>query len=184
MLRRRIETFFVILALGVAATIGAARVWPEPGRGFWWRLAAIASMPPALDTIDITQTVRHSTPNDALVCPERVCQKATADILAPIFPVPAGELQRKVGLVALSEPRTEELACPADTDCSKQSAFVQYSALFMWPDVIDVRVLDAGASASTLVIYSRSVFGYTDLGVNRVRVERWLAALHRVTSKF
>jgi uncharacterized protein (DUF1499 family) len=30
---------------------------------------------------------------------------------------------------------------------------------------------------STLVLYSRSVYGYSDLGVNRKRLDIWLAAV-------
>ncbi|MCB1632914.1 MAG: DUF1499 domain-containing protein [Pseudomonadales bacterium] len=34
-----------------------------------------------------------------------------------------------------------------------------------------------GEARSTLIIYSRSVYGYSDLGVNKARVNRWLAEL-------
>jgi uncharacterized protein (DUF1499 family) len=32
---------------------------------------------------------------------------------------------------------------------------------------------------ATLAIYSRSLIGHGDFGVNRARIERWLAALAR-----
>ena len=35
---------------------------------------------------------------------------------------------------------------------------------------------------STLSIYSRSIYGLNDLGVNRARVETWLAALRATAS--
>jgi uncharacterized protein (DUF1499 family) len=38
-------------------------------------------------------------------------------------------------------------------------------------------VLPAGAGRSTLAIYSRSLVGRKDFGVNRARIQRWLAAL-------
>jgi len=180
MLRRLIEGLFVLALLAVAGSMAAARVWPEPGYGFWWRLAEIAQMPRDSGPLDISQTPRRASANDALVCPERVCQKAKPDSLAPVFLVSAAELRRKVALVAASEPRTDELPCPAATDCARSARFVQYSPVFLFPDTIDVTVIDAGAKASTLAIYSRSVVGFGDGGVNRQRVERWIAALHRI----
>jgi len=46
-----------------------------------------------------------------------------------------------------------------------------------YPDTIDIEVLSAGTNQSTVAIYSRSLVGSLDFGVNRKRVERWLAAL-------
>ena len=181
MLRRSIETVVVLIALAVVATLAAARLWPEPGHGFYWRLAALAHMPRDTGPLDLTQLRRRASPNDALVCPERTCQKAATDAAAPIFPVPAPELLRKVGLVALSEPGSAELACK--DACDHAGRFVEYSPLFQFPDVIDVSVIEAGANSSTLAIYSRSVFGYWDFEVNKVRIERWLAALKRISSR-
>jgi uncharacterized protein (DUF1499 family) len=48
-----------------------------------------------------------------------------------------------------------------------------------YPDTIDAQVFPAGEGQSTLAIYSRSLIGYGDFGVNHTRVERWLAALER-----
>jgi uncharacterized protein (DUF1499 family) len=179
MLRRLIEALFILAALVVGGAMLAGRYWHTPGEGFWWRAADLAQMPKDSGPLDITQTARRTQPSDALVCPERVCQKAKPDVVAPVFLVPAAELRRKLALVALSEPHTDELACVVD--CDRTARFVQYSSLFQFPDTIDVKVFEAGAAASTLAIYSRSVFGYGDWGVNRVRAERWLAALARIT---
>jgi len=54
---------------------------------------------------------------------------------------------------------------------------VQRSALFRFPDTVSIEVIPLGDSRSTLAIYSRSTYGYSDLGVNRKRIERWLARL-------
>jgi uncharacterized protein (DUF1499 family) len=40
-----------------------------------------------------------------------------------------------------------------------------------------VQVMKADPDSSTLIMYSRSVYGRSDLGVNRQRVATWLAAL-------
>ena len=57
---------------------------------------------------------------------------------------------------------------------------VQRTALLRFPDYIDVAIQPApggNGDGSTIAIYSRSRFGYSDLGVNRKRVEDWMAAL-------
>jgi uncharacterized protein (DUF1499 family) len=54
---------------------------------------------------------------------------------------------------------------------------LQHTRLMRFPDTIDIEVLPAAGTQSTLAIYSRSLIGHGDLGVNRARIERWLAAL-------
>ena len=46
-----------------------------------------------------------------------------------------------------------------------------------FPDTIDVEVMPAGENQSTLALYSRSLVGRKDFGVNRARLQRWRAAL-------
>ena len=46
-----------------------------------------------------------------------------------------------------------------------------------FPDTIDAEVLAVGDDQSTLALYSRSLIGRKDFGVNRARLQRWLAAL-------
>jgi len=54
---------------------------------------------------------------------------------------------------------------------------VQHTRLMRFPDTIDLEVFPAGEGQSTLAIYSRSLIGRKDFGVNRARITRWLAAL-------
>ena len=58
-----------------------------------------------------------------------------------------------------------------------QVHYVARSAVFNFPDLIMAQVQKDGADGSRLILYSRSVYGESDLGVNRKRVETWLAAL-------
>ena len=178
MLRRTIETMVVLIFIAVVALLGAARVWHEPDRGVYWRIAELAKMPQDSGGIDFVQLQRRATGNDALICPERLCQKAKPELISPVFPVAADDLRKKVTTVVMSEPDSVELAC-ADT-CNRVGRFVEYSTLFQFPDTIDVRVVEAGANASTLAIYSRSVVGIGDQGVNLARAKRWLASLQRI----
>ena len=57
-----------------------------------------------------------------------------------------------------------------------QSQWVERSALMNYPDIIAAEVRAAPEGAA-LLLYSRSLFGWSDLGVNKARAERWLAAL-------
>ena len=77
---------------------------------------------------------------------------------------------------AASQPRT---FLAFDDRTRLQAQFVARSAWFNFPDLIVAQVNAAGPDASTLVLYSRSVYGYGDFGVNRARVTTWLAALDR-----
>ena len=77
--------------------------------------------------------------------------------------------------IALAEPGTNELPC--EPHCDRTARFVQYTRLMRYPDTIDVEVMPAGDGQSTLALYSRSLVGRKDFGVNRARLRRWLAAL-------
>ncbi|MGB3553350.1 MAG: DUF1499 domain-containing protein [Jannaschia sp.] len=109
---------------------------------------------------------RTGKPNDFLIGPggDRgaiVTEEAPADLAA------------RIDRLALSEAGTERLAgSPEDG----WTTYVQRSKVMGFPDAISVRVAPEG-NGSTLAIWSRSRFGHSDMGVNRARVERWLAAL-------
>ena len=58
--------------------------------------------------------------------------------------------------------------------------FVVRSALFGFPDLVSIKFLDVKAGKSTFALYSRSVYGRSDLGVNRARTLAWLALVNSV----
>jgi uncharacterized protein (DUF1499 family) len=58
----------------------------------------------------------------------------------------------------------------------RQAQWVERSALMNYPDIIAAELVP-GPGGAGLFLYSRSLFGWSDLGANRRRVERWLAAL-------
>jgi hypothetical protein len=73
---------------------------------------------------------------------------------------------------ALAEPRTRVMAGGPETGLV---TLVQRSALFGFPDVITIETAPVQGGAA-LTVWSRSVYGYGDQGVNAARVARWLAA--------
>jgi len=58
----------------------------------------------------------------------------------------------------------------------RQAQWVERSALARFPDIIAAELVPGPAGAG-LFLYSRSLFGWSDFGVNRRRVAAWLAAL-------
>jgi uncharacterized protein (DUF1499 family) len=85
------------------------------------------------------------------------------------------ELLARLRRIALAEPDTTELYC--GVDCDHTARILQHTRLMRFPDTIDIAVLAVADNQSTLAIYSRSLIGRGDLGVNSARIARWLAAL-------
>ena len=125
---------------------------------------------PAL--LDMGHLQRLASPNTALAAPAG--SNPAPDIITPVFPVPPGRLYSDVVAVAAGQKRT---FLAASYPAAWQAHFVARSALFNFPDLITVQVAEAGPHRSTVALYSRSVYGYGDFGVNRQRLNAWLAAL-------
>ena len=99
------------------------------------------------------------------------------DLVTRRYPLPAARLFTAITAVAATEPRTEPLTAYADR---LEASFVVRSRVFGFPDVILLRVTPQGEAASTLTLHSSSLYGYSDFGVNRRRLEHWLARLETV----
>ncbi len=91
-----------------------------------------------------------------------------------MFGVSVEQLRERWREVVAVQPRVELLA---EDEEGQQFDYVQRSARFRFPDIITVRFISVSPSQSTLAIYSRSIFGKSDLGVNRERIETWLKIL-------
>ena len=70
--------------------------------------------------------------------------------------------------IAETTPRTERLAGSADEG---MITLISRSRLWGFPDYTTIRL-----EGQTLTVYGRARFGQGDMGVNRARVEGWLAA--------
>ena len=127
---------------------------------------------PVPQPIDMAHITRPETPNTALAAPAGFTP--TPDILTPVYDRSANELYASVIEAAERQPRTYLLKRYDDL---KQVHFVERIAVFGFPDLIAVQVLDDGPGRSRLVIWSRSVYGSWDFGVNRRRVQHWLAVI-------
>ena len=122
--------------------------------------------------VDPLLAARTGKPNDYLVAPAGLAA-AEPDRVSDTWPMPPAELMARVDAVALGEPRTDRIAGgPGEP----WATYVQRSRLFGFPDYVSVRAVEA-PGGSALAVWSRARFGHGDMGVNRARVERWLAAL-------
>src|SRR5262249_35797735 len=111
--------------------------------------------------MDMKHLTRPASPNVAVAGPAG--SQPAPDLVTPHFPLPAPRLYDVLIAVAQEQPRTF-LAMQYATEF--QAHFVARSTMLNFPDLITVQVAEAGPDSSTLVLYSRSVYGYSDLGVN------------------
>lgn len=123
---------------------------------------------PVPKPMDMTHLVRPATPNTALAAPAGFTP--TPDIVTPHYRVPPAMLYATIRRVAAAQPRTWPQVAYDDR---MQADFVARSRIFNFPDLITVQV----TPDSSLVLWSRSVHGHYDFGVNRHRLKTWLAAL-------
>lgn len=126
--------------------------------------------PPVMDMAHIT---RPASPNTALAGPEGFSPQP--DIVTPAYRLSPNRLLTIVRKVADAEPRTFIAGAYPDAG---QVHYVVRSAVLNFPDLVTAQVNPVGESGSRLILYSRSVYGYGDLGVNRRRLAAWLSAIN------
>jgi hypothetical protein len=127
---------------------------------------------PAL--MDMTKIERPTTPNTFLAGPASM--RPTPDEVIGEQNLPASVLYEKIRVLLGAQPRT---FVAAEYPVQLQIHYVVRSKLMNYPDLVTVQVDAGGADRSTLVIWSRSVYGRGDLGVNRDRTTSWLALLQQ-----
>lgn len=127
---------------------------------------------PAVWHVDPTQTERTGRDNDFLAAPAGTTVAETDEVLAPKAIAPR-DLLFLFDSIARNAPRTKVIGGSVE---DLHITYMQRSPLFAFPDYVSVKAVES-AEGAALVIWSRSRFGYSDLGVNRERIEGWLAAM-------
>lgn len=127
---------------------------------------------PVPSMMDMAAIERPSSPNTALAGPADF--KPTPDLVTRVYPLSAERLYTSVRAMAEAEP---QVFLAAAYDEQRQVHYVVRSAMLNFPDLVTVQVRATGPESSTLVLYSRSVYGYSDFGANRGRVQAWLSSL-------
>jgi uncharacterized protein (DUF1499 family) len=124
--------------------------------------------------LDPSRIERPATPNSFLAGPAGM--QTRPDLVLEEQQLPPPELYERVRTVFDRQPR---VYVAAEFPDRLQVHYVVRSAVLNFPDLVTVLVQAAAAGRSNLVIWSRSVYGRSDFGVNRERSLAWLAALQQ-----
>lgn len=128
------------------------------------------------DFIDFQTFKRPAKPNNWLVAPDGFADSALPDESSPVFDrTPAALFEDIMQMVAARS----DWKITASDPASGRISFIAVTRLLRFKDDIDILVLPVAEHdhQSTLVVYSRSRVGYSDLGTNGKRVNALLSAL-------
>lgn len=126
---------------------------------------------PAEWHIDPSIAERTGRPNDYVVAPEGAT-KAKIDRIAKVHATDPRTLLFQFDVIAKAHG-----ADPMGTTIDDMwITYVHRTALFGFPDYISVKAVPEGDGAA-LIVWSRSRYGHSDLGVNKERIDSWLAQL-------
>ena len=121
--------------------------------------------------VEFATLILPASPNTCLAGPPEY--RGPKHVTVPPFAERPVALWQRLGTMAAAQPRTWKLA---DWPERRQGQWVERSALMNYPDIIAAEV-QPHPQGSALLIYSRSLLGWSDLGANARRVAAWLAAL-------
>ena len=161
-----------------------------PGRlgrlGRWLSAAVLLSLATAFAVINLSghdparwhvdpSTARPSgKPNEHLVAPPGTTAAPT-DAQTRLYSESPRDLLARFDAIARTQPRTKLVAGDLD---GLMITYVQRSRIVGFPDYLTVKAV-AGEGGAGLIVWSRSRYGRSDFGVNRARVEAWLATLEQ-----
>jgi uncharacterized protein (DUF1499 family) len=123
------------------------------------------------EPVEFGSLVLPRSPNACLAAPPGA--HPGAQIIVPPLPVDAATAWPLLRRLGERMPRTARLA---EWPERRQAQWVERSALANFPDIIAAELVP-GPEGAGLFLYSRSLFGRSDFGVNRRRVVAWIAAL-------
>ena len=126
---------------------------------------------PAPAPLDFTTLKLPASPNTCLLTPS--VAPGQGHLQRDPLPASPEAVMAALDRVAASMPRSFPLArFPA----RNQAQWVVRSALMNYPDIVVAEAAQV-AGGTGLWLYSRSLIGWSDMGVNRARVMAWLEAL-------
>ena len=139
-----------------------------------------SSHDPARWHVDPATARPGGSPNEYFAAP-RGTTAVPADAETPLYPESPRALLARFDAIARAQPRTMVVAGDLD---SLMITYVQRSRIFGFPDYLTVKAVAVesatGEGGAGLIVWSRARYGRGDFGVNRARVETWLALLDAV----
>lgn len=159
-----------VIAIGAAALAAGVVVLRKDkpgGIGRVWEIVGPADQGP----VDFAHLARRPGRNDALVCPAGFCA-APVDLTPPRYAATPEQLRETLRALILANP---DARLAASSPEEPRDRYVVRTPLMRFPDTVEAVALPAGEGGATLAIYSRSLIGSSDFGVNLRRVQGWLA---------
>ena len=123
--------------------------------------------------VDPLEAPHCVSPNCFRMAPEGATDQAI-DAVAPVYGETGIVMAEAFHDFALAQRDTQSVFGVA---ASQHMTYVQRTEMLRVPDYISVKFIDLPEGGSTVAIFSRSRFGYGDMGVNEARVRRWVDAL-------
>ena len=96
------------------------------------------------------------------------------DILSPVYSANPTLMAKAFDDFVMRQSKTIRLAGSPEEGWM---TYVQRTPALNFPDYISVKFIDLNGGKSTIAIYSRSRYGYSDQGVNEARVNTWVGTL-------
>jgi uncharacterized protein (DUF1499 family) len=128
---------------------------------------------PAPGILDFAHLTLPTSPNKALAAPAGFNPKP--DLVTPPYKLAPDQLFQVVRTTVQAMPHTYALD---DHPGHWQAAFVARTPTANFPDIIAIAVQPNAQGGSQLVMYSHSIYGYSDMGANLARLTAWLAAIN------
>ena len=136
-------------------------------------LISTVSHDPETWHVDPLEAPTCSTPNCFRAAPEDFTLERI-DLVSPIYGDRAIVLSQAFHDFALTQRATQHIA---GLPTGQHMTYVQRTERLQMPDYVSVKFIDLEDGRSTVAMFSRSRFGYGDLGANEARVRAWLEAM-------
>lgn len=136
-------------------------------------LISTVSHDPAVWHVDPLAVEMSTSPNDYRVAPGELAT-GRVDREAPVYDERAIILAQAWDDFVLSQ---QDVVRIAGLPSELMMTYVQRTPRLKIPDYISVKFIDLGENRTTIAIYSRSRYGYGDMGVNKARIEGWIKTL-------
>lgn len=125
-------------------------------------------------TANLQNLTLPKTQNYYLMCPQNYCN-VTPNENPPVFPVSADDLFNAWNLMMTQEKYVSVL----DSVPSRgQYDYIARSYILDFPDIVTVQFIAVSDTSSTLAVYSRSIYGFYDFGMNKKRLQQWMQQLN------
>ena len=129
---------------------------------------------PPPEPIDFSTLVPPASPNACLLAPPG--DTSTLQKTIALLPVSLDAVWAALRVLGNDVPRCTRIAEWSDL---RQAQWVVRSAMAGFPDIVAAQAV-ALPGGTGVYLYSRSLVGHYDFGVNRARVEAWRARLNAV----